>query len=867
MFRWSRAWLSSACCVLAGVACPLFAATTVPPSVAFGGQSMATTSPPQAVTFTNDGGASITVSNVSVSNGQFAQTNNCTTVAPSASCTINVTFTPAVAAGALNSTVAVNANLTITSSAASSPNTAPLSGTAEKSLVTHFYRSILRRAPDAPGKAFWEGEAVRVSGLGANVNEVWFAMSTFFFFSAEYTSFNRNSAQFVTDLYNTFFNRPPDSGGLTFWSGQLASGMPREVVLVSFLFSTEFTTLTANIFGNTATRAEVDVVGDFFRGLLARLPDDGGFTFWVNQFRTAQCAGGPGPVYTQIESISSSFANGSEYTSKNRTNAEYVGDLYNAFLRRGGDLNGVNYWVSRLDSAAMTRNQVRQQFIASSEFTARINAIIAQGCLGKTYYLSPSGNNANTGTAPGSPWKTFAKAFGAMSPGDELVLLDGSYGTAAGTGYIDYQNTPSAQPKSGTALTSMTVVRAQNPGNVTINGGLFLGRVNRKDSYIRIQGITFVGYSELYNADYVTLKDCGFNGGFGIGTNDHDMFSDHNLIEDVWIWASGQRVIAINYRSHYNVWRRVVIRGDGCSTSSCLGGPNVGITVYDSNNISYQNIMVVDRILSPGAYAYGDFAVAQHTPDPRYYFGQSEWLGVMSIKAPDAGFMMEPDVGSTIDPSIKIQNAVVWEAAIDGMNLDREGTNNLLENLTVNTKGLDPVSNGIRVGDGLTSGTLRNAIVTGTGKYGVNSVYPPSRMDVFFTATGSVYSGNACTTQCLTTNPRADTPGPSLKHVTRIEAGSKLKGAGLSGADIGANVVYRYGLDGSRFGEGGYNTLSSAPLWPWPNEARIKAEMCAGTTRGFCATGTRLDGVNPVTLTSYVWELLNNPIPAGIYPP
>ena len=67
-----------------------------------------------------------------------------------------------------------------------------------------------------------------------------------------------------------------------------------------------------------------------------------------------------------------------------------------------------------------------------------------------------------------------------------------------------------------------TVVRAQNPGSVTVQGPLFIGRSTRKDSYIRVQGITFEGGGSLYNTSFVTLKDDGFHGPLDVGTNDHD---------------------------------------------------------------------------------------------------------------------------------------------------------------------------------------------------------------------------------------------------------------------------------------------------------------------------------------------------------
>src|SRR5206468_3099435 len=153
------------------------------------------------------------------------------------------------------------------------PLTLALSGMGERSLVTHYYRSILRRAPDQGGHDFWESEATRVAGLGANVSEVWFAMSMSFFSSQEYVNFHTDNATYLTDIYNTFFNRAPDSGGFNFWMSQMNGGMPREAVLVQFLFSPEFAAFTQQVFGNTQVRAEMDMTMDMYRGILGRLPD------------------------------------------------------------------------------------------------------------------------------------------------------------------------------------------------------------------------------------------------------------------------------------------------------------------------------------------------------------------------------------------------------------------------------------------------------------------------------------------------------------------------------------------------------------------------------------------------------------------
>jgi hypothetical protein len=355
------------------------ALTLTPASLDFGGESMNTSSPAQTITVTNTGGTSVTITGISVTS-QFGQSNNCSTLDANASCTISVTFSPAVAAGALNSTVSVTGTLTVSSNGSGSPNTAALSGSAEKSLVTHYYRSILRRAPDQAGHDFWQGEAARVAQLGANVNETWYAMAITFFGSAEYANFARDNTQYVTDLYNTFFNRAPDQGGLDFWLNNMAQGMPRESVLVSFLFSQEFANFTQAIFGNTAVRPEMDMTMDMYRGILQRLPDSAGYQFFLGQFQQAQCSGADA-VRAEANSVSQQFFNSAEYSNLKRTNAQFMSDIYNAIMRRGPDVDGINFWIGQLDSGALAREQVRAQFVQSPEFNNRVTNVIDAGCV------------------------------------------------------------------------------------------------------------------------------------------------------------------------------------------------------------------------------------------------------------------------------------------------------------------------------------------------------------------------------------------------------------------------------------------------------------------------------------------------------
>jgi hypothetical protein len=270
-----------------------------------------------------------------------------------------------------------NATLTVRHTAGNA--TVTLTGTGERSLTRHYYETILGREPDSAGFTFWEGEAARFTALGANVNETWFAMAMSFYGSAEYAALNRDDRGYVTDLYRTFFNREPDSAGLDYWSGLLGQGLPRGVALASFMFSPEFMNFAQVIFGNTQVRPEMDLVTDFYRGLLGRLPDDAGFTSWLGVMRKAQC-NTASAVTNAAASLGSQFITSDEYAARNRTNEQFVGDLYNAYLRRGGDLPGVQFWLQQLASG-MPRTTVASSFVGSVEFQNRALKIYMAGCI------------------------------------------------------------------------------------------------------------------------------------------------------------------------------------------------------------------------------------------------------------------------------------------------------------------------------------------------------------------------------------------------------------------------------------------------------------------------------------------------------
>ena len=247
-------------------------------------------------------------------------------------------------------------------------------------LVNHLYRSILHREADAAGLYYWGGRADYLDGIRVGLDQAAYGMAVAFYTSAEYGLATRDDVQFVTDLYHAFCDREPDAPGLAFWTAQLAAGLPREVAIAHFAYSPEFTAVRNALAPGNLPYAPFALVSDFYRGFLARLPDDDGLLYWAPGFGNNPPCWLPSPMPQGAEEISRSFVDSPEYAARARSDAEFVGDLYLAFLTRGGDLQGVRYWIDRL-AAGATRDEVRAAFLASPEVQARLYDAFWRTCL------------------------------------------------------------------------------------------------------------------------------------------------------------------------------------------------------------------------------------------------------------------------------------------------------------------------------------------------------------------------------------------------------------------------------------------------------------------------------------------------------
>ena len=70
-----------------------------------------------------------------------------------------------------------------------------------------------------------------------------------------------------------------------------------------------------------------------------------------------------------------------------------------------------------------------------------------------TYYVAGSGNDLDSGLSDATPWRNLTRAAGVVSPGDTVLVMDGTYSDPAAE-YNRFE--PSANGNPGSPITLLT---------------------------------------------------------------------------------------------------------------------------------------------------------------------------------------------------------------------------------------------------------------------------------------------------------------------------------------------------------------------------------------------------------------------------
>ena len=446
-----------------------------------------------------------------------------------------------------------------------------------------------------------------------------------------------------------------------------------------------------------------------------------------------------------------------------------------------------------------------------------------------TYHVSPKGSNIFGNGTTASPWKSIGYGLRRIRSGDTLVIGSGIY------------NSPDdviSSPPSGT-MGKETVIRAERDGSTVITSpeGLFL---THDVSHVRIEGLKFdAPHSKRILGNHIRIFRTAFRGGpvegnsvqVGIGSNDHDN-TRRILLEDCWVYGKGGRYNILIYNSRQVVLRRVVIRHDGGWTDRKMD-PESATCVYNSSQVSLQNVIVIDSDRSNYHNWYGAFF---STADGKESF--ISWLGCISLNNRATGFGIDPKYSGAFD-NLLMRDVIAY-ANDWGITLGSRGTvEGLIDHATVGKTSSS--GEGIAKWGSRGSVSVQNSVLFDTGVSffrGVDVLAGNSE------GTGFGKNGNSNLLQ-----------GVSKSGNWLIKESGNVR--------IGAVITNRIGIPGTHYGDTGWDSITADSLWPWAFEDRIRNDFSEVDYRGFCAQKTGLYG-GELTLTSYIWEYLGSPCPPGI---
>ncbi len=487
-----------------------------------------------------------------------------------------------------------------------------------------------------------------------------------------------------------------------------------------------------------------------------------------------------------------------------------------------------------------------------------------------TYYASPTGSGSTCSSA--SPC-TITGGLQKMSSGDTLILNDGTYtGTSNLIG--DYAS-PQVWPPSGTSG-SFTTIKAAHVGQAIIDAQYkspAATNINRttKVNYIHFDGIHFRhGSGGVFGwyGDHIWISNSGFEDGMSPSDSSEMPIaylmggSSYGLVEDSWVWGYGRYGFytsstapdGTHTASDHIIFRRVVVRMD----NTPAGWMTAGLRFYYSNTNTMENCILVDGNWNASSVEFHGMATgggSSGSDSNDAFFGNI----ILNNKLIDCYWSEKGTNTATL------QNNVCW-ANDRGLITSQVFTTPFTITASNNTIGANTFlldsSRKYDVGHNYSFPVKLNKNLYYTSSGGSTflggSNLTSTSPDYVFLRSGATIGSPPSSSGYSIQNSSAtvvtlNTAG--LKYLPKVESGSTLATAG-----VGANVLYQIGGTGTFYGDTGWNTASSTPLWPLANEQMWAAKLAAysatgpGGNRGFAA----LASTQTYPLTYYIWNFLGS---------
>ncbi len=141
----------------------------------------------------------------------------------------------------------------------------------------------------------------------------------------------------VTRLYEAFFLRDPDIGGMNFWWGKANGGWSLGSIAQYFSHSPEF----LGRYGSLSNAAYVDLL---YHNVLGRAPDPTGRAYWLDQLdRGARNRG----------QVMIGFSESREYVQRSKARVDVVINYF-GLVRRMPEASALSFWMTRSNASLVS---------------------------------------------------------------------------------------------------------------------------------------------------------------------------------------------------------------------------------------------------------------------------------------------------------------------------------------------------------------------------------------------------------------------------------------------------------------------------------------------------------------------------------
>ena len=432
--------------------------------------------------------------------------------------------------------------------------------------------------------------------------------------------------------------------------------------------------------------------------------------------------------------------------------------------------------------------------------------ILSTNAHGTTWYLSPTGSDANAGNSSSSPWQTFPFAIQSLFPGDTLILANGTY-NGSNSGYPDVRCGTNA--RTGTAAQPITV-KAANERQAFLNGTghqnvLFVQnclywnfhglRMTSADATSQYSDGTIV---QTIDSAYLTFRRLLLSNNNRYKNSSLLLLNrTHNSLVEESEFYSFHRHGVLTTGGNGNIFRRNYANSrnrvdiSGGYVSDPINTGDGGITIYPGNNNIVENNIVENTGTALGIEADYGTAINNH------------FLGNITLNT-NFGLVLHAR-GNTLNQMPRdtyLENHISMNSLYHGVYFRGAKNTQCVNCMAHHNQSAGLAADlGSPSGDGQSTAFFHHSLAVDNGVYGL-LFDGLSDLSVTHSNTfGQSYDVWPSTHQGYSNISSLD-PGLGSCKVF-IPDNSVMKGAGTNGADIGATVLHRYQS----------GTLTNSPLW------------------------------------------------------